>query len=191
MSLQILTPPAVEPVTLADAKAHLKVDVSDDDALIGRLIAAARARAEWHLGRALISQSWRLWLDTWPCDGIVEIPLPPLQSVASVTTYALDDTATVLDPVTYQVDAASQPARLMLKSNTAQPPDLIGGLRAINSVAIAFTAGYGDSASDVPSGICAALLELIAFLYEHRGEAPAELPLDVLALLAPYRVLHL
>ncbi|HSC17643.1 MAG TPA: head-tail connector protein [Rhizomicrobium sp.] len=187
MSLQLITPPAVEPVTLADAKLHLKVDTSDDDALIARLITAASARAEWHTGRALNTQSWILWLDCWPPCGIVEIPLPPLQSVSAVTVYALDDSATVLDPATYQVDAASSPARVVLKSTVLPPMNQ----RAINSVAIAFTAGYGDAATDVPAGLRAGILELIAFLYEHRGEAPAELPIDVLALLAPFRVFHL
>jgi uncharacterized phiE125 gp8 family phage protein len=100
--------------------------------------------------------------------------------------YAPDDSATVLDPATYQVDAASAPARLTLKSTVLPPTNL----RAINAVAIAFTAGYGDEADDVPAGFREAILELIAFLYEHRGEAPAELPIDVLALLAPFRVIH-
>jgi uncharacterized phiE125 gp8 family phage protein len=186
MPLQLITPPAAEPVTLADAKLHLKVDTSDEDALITRLITAARARAEWHTGRALNTQSWILWLDCWPPCGIVEIPLPPLQSVGAVTVYAPDDGATVLDPATYLVDAVSAPARLTLKSTVLPPINL----RAINSVAVAFAAGYGDAADDVPAGLRAAILELIAFLYEHRGEAPAELPADVLALLAPFRVFH-
>ncbi len=187
MSLQLITPPAVEPVTLSDAKLHLKVDTTDDDALITRLITTARARAEWRTQRALNTQSWILWLDCWPPCGVIEIPLPPLQSASAVTVYALDDSATVLDPATYQIDAASAPARLTLKSAVAPPIDL----RAINSVAIAFTAGYGDAADDVPAGFRSAILELIAFLYEHRGEAPAELPADILALLAPFRMIHL
>lgn len=187
MSLQLITPPLIEPVTLADAKLHLKVDTSDDDALIARLITAARASAEWHTGRALNTQGWILWLDCWPQCGVIEIPLSPLQRVSTVTAYSPDGSATVLDPATYQVDAASTPARLALKS-TVLPPS---NLRAINSVAVAFTAGYGDDADDVPAGFRAATLKLIAFLYEHRGEAPAELPIDVLALLAPFRLFHL
>ena len=139
MSLSLNTPPAAEPVTLDDAKAHLKVDTTDDDALITSLISAARARAEWHTGRAFVTQSWTLWLDGWP--GIIEIPLPPLQSVASVTAFALDDSATVLDAATYQVDTASSPARLTLKPNASPPV----ALRRINAIAIAFTAGYGDA----------------------------------------------
>src|SRR5690349_16359269 len=91
MSLSLITPPVGEPVTLADAKAHLKIDTSDDDALIGQLITAARARVEWHTGRALMTQSWILWLDRWPDDGIVAIPLAPLAAVTAVTLYGRDD----------------------------------------------------------------------------------------------------
>ena len=54
MSLTLVSPPAAEPVTLAEAKSHLKLDTSDEDTLIASLITAARARAEWHTGRALV-----------------------------------------------------------------------------------------------------------------------------------------
>ena len=116
MSLTLLTPPAAEPVTLAEAKAHLKVDTTADDALISSLITGARARAEWHSGRAFVTQSWTLWLDAWPQNGLIEIPLPPLQSVTQVRLHAPDDASSVLDPSAYQVDAASAPARLLRKS---------------------------------------------------------------------------
>jgi uncharacterized phiE125 gp8 family phage protein len=75
---------------------------------------------------------------------------------------------------------------LTLKSNVSPPI----ALRAMNAIAVEFTVGYGDAASDVPAPIVEAILEIIAFLYENRGEAPAELPLDALALLAPYRVIN-
>jgi len=182
MSLSLTTPPAVEPVTLDDAKAHLKVDTTDDDALITSLISAARARAEWHTGRAFVTQSWTLWLDGWP--GIIEIPLPPLQSVASVTAYALDDSATVLDAATYQVDTASSPARLTLKPTTAPP----AALRRINAIAVAFTAGYGDAGSDVPAPVREAILKIVANFYVNRGDTAAVTPAEALALLAPYRI---
>ncbi|MEI9989915.1 MAG: head-tail connector protein [Rhizomicrobium sp.] len=187
MPLTLTTPPALEPVTLAEAKAHLKVDTADDDALITAMITAARARAEWHTGRALIAQAWTLHLDCWPASGTIEIPLPPLQSVVSVTSYARDDSAAVLSPSLYTVDAASAPARLALKTGAPPPTNL----RNVNALAIAFTAGYGAAASDVPGLLKEAILELVAFLYENRGEAPAELPLAALALLAPFRVLKL
>jgi uncharacterized phiE125 gp8 family phage protein len=184
MSLSLTTAPTAEPVTLDEAKAHLRVDTTDDDALITSLISAARARAEWHTGRAFVTQSWTLWLDAWPCGGIVEIPLPPLQSVASVTAYAPNDSATVLDIAAFQVDAASSPARLILKPNASPPVNL----RRINAIAIAFTAGYGD-ASDVPAPVCEAILKLVANFYVNRGDAEAVMPAEALALLAPYRTL--
>jgi uncharacterized phiE125 gp8 family phage protein len=183
MPLTLTTPPAIEPVTLAQAKAHLKIDTTDDDALVTALIPAARARAEWHTGRALVTQGWTLWLDAWP--DIIAIPLPPLQAVASVTAYARDDSSRVLDPATYIVDLAAN--RLALKQSIAPPSNL----RRLNAVAIAFTAGHGDAAEDVPAPLREAILELVTFLYENRGEAPAELPQGCLALLAPYRVFKL
>jgi uncharacterized phiE125 gp8 family phage protein len=186
MPLQLITPPAIEPVTLEEAKAHLKVDTAYDDALITALIAAARARAEWHTGRAFVTQSWVLWLDGWPHGNCVEIPLPPLQAVTSLTTYASDDAATVLDASLFQVDIASSPARVTLKS-----PAVIANTRKLNAVAIAFTAGYGDAASDVPQAIRTAILEMIAELYTNRGDLESDPPAIAQAMLAPYRVLKL
>ncbi len=184
MSLTLTTPPAAEPVTLAEAKAHLKVDSSADDALITSLIVAARARAEWHTGRAFVTQSWTLWLDAWPQDGLVEIPLPPLQSVTQVKTYDLDDAASVLDPSAYQLDAASAPARLKRKSEPRTD------LRAVNAVEIAFTAGYGD-ASAVPQPVKQAILQIVADLYANRGDTAEIVSAAAEALLAPYRIFKL
>jgi uncharacterized phiE125 gp8 family phage protein len=181
MSLQLVTPPALEPVTLAQAKAHLKVDTIDDDALIGTLIVAARARAEWHTGRALVTQSWILWRDTW--RETIEIPLPPLQSVTSVTAYARDGSASPLTPVL--VDTASQPGRVVL--DCIAPADL----RCINALAVAFDAGYGGTAQDVPAALGQAILAIVAELYVHRGDGPEELSGPTQALLAPYRIFKL
>jgi uncharacterized phiE125 gp8 family phage protein len=188
MSLELIAPPALEPITLDEAKAHLKVDTSADDALIARLITAARARAEWHTGRAFVTQSWIQWLDRWPECGVVEVPLSPLQSVATVTAYARDDTPSVWDSAAYQVDAVSAPGRVALAC--AVPP-LFATLRRVNAIAIAFTAGYGNAANDVPATMREAILEIVAGLYAHRGDGPEELPLAAEALLAPYRVFNL
>lgn len=186
MSIVLTTPPDTEPVTLAEAKAHLKVDTTDDDALIGTLISAARSKAEWNTGRAFITQGWTSAADCWPESGVFELPFPPLQSVASVTAYALDGTATVLDPATYQVDTVSSPARLALNANASPPVNL----RALNAVEIAFTAGYGNAESDVPALIREAILEIVADMYINRGDV-GEIPLTATALLAPYRVINI
>lgn len=187
MSLTLTTPPSTEPVSLDEAKAHLKVDSTAEDALIASLITAARARAEWHTGRALVTQSWTLWLDAWPGGGIVEIPLPPLQSVTQVALYALDDTMSVLDPALYQVDAASAPARLAQKNCF---PPLVTNLRAVNAAAVSFTAGYG-AADAVPQLIKEAILQIVADLYTHRGDEADIVSPAAGTLLAPYRIFRL
>jgi uncharacterized phiE125 gp8 family phage protein len=66
MPLQLVTAPAGEPITLLEAKQHLRVDVDDDDALIGSLITAARQAAETLTGRQLMTARWRLVLDAFP-----------------------------------------------------------------------------------------------------------------------------
>lgn len=187
MPLQLTTPPSLEPISLVEAKAHLKIDTTDEDTLIAALIAAARTRAEWHTGRAFLTQSWTQWLDEWPQTNCVEIALPPLQNLTEIRFYRADDTAVILDASSYQVDAASAPARVSLKPTTLPPLNP----RPLNAVAIDFTAGYGDEADDVPAPLREAILELVAFLHEHRGDAPAELPPNIAAMLAPYRIFNL
>ena len=112
MPLELITPPAVEPVSLDEVKAHLKVDGTDDDALIGALITAARAQAEWHTHRAFVTQDWIYWRDELPDHGVVKIPLAPLQSLSSITLYPRDGTTHVLDAAAYQVDAVGAPPRI-------------------------------------------------------------------------------
>jgi len=177
MSLQLITPPAAEPVSLDDARAWLRVESGgDEDALIAALIPAARARCEWHTGRAFVTQAWTLWLDC--AAPVIAIPLAPLQAIASVTAYAPDDAASVLDPTLYKVDLAG--SRLAL----TDPP---WKLRAINGLAIAFTAGYGD-ADAVPPPLKQAILQIVAALYDHRGSDTVPTPDAALALMAPYRI---
>jgi uncharacterized phiE125 gp8 family phage protein len=182
MSLQLTAAAAAEPITLADAKAHLKVDTSDDDALITSLISAARIRAEWLTRRAFIMQSWIQWLHRWPTRPF-EVALPPLQALTSITVYDVNDAATVLDASLYRVDASAIPARIAWKENTLPPVSL----RNFNAVAIAFTAGYGDTGADVPEPIRRAILMIVADLYAHRGD-DAPTPDAALALLDPYRL---
>ena len=90
MSSILLTPPAAEPVTLADAKAYLRVAIGDDDAVIAALIAAARSHIEAQTRRALITQTWRLVLDCWPIDGHIAVVPVPLRQVTAARVYRLD-----------------------------------------------------------------------------------------------------
>lgn len=183
MSLQLLSPPASEPVTLAEAKAHLKLDTTDDDALIATLITAARARAEWHTGRAFVTQSWRFILDAIPPGGVIEIPLPPLRAVSEIAVADANGIRRVLDTPEYAVDTASEPARVVV----AAPPR---NLQRFDAVEIAFTAGFGD-ASAVPAAVRQAILTIAGDLYTHRGDSDAICGPQAAALLSPYRIFKL
>ncbi|HVY13510.1 MAG TPA: head-tail connector protein [Alphaproteobacteria bacterium] len=206
------TAPAEEPVSLIEAKAHLRISVDDDDDLIESLITGARLVCEDFTRRALITQGWRLWLDGFPgaehgwWDGMremtesrvirrfIHLPRPPLVSVSSVNTYDDDSNITVFDSSLYFVDTASVPGRLALRNNASWPCPA----RRYNGVRIDFTAGYG-AAADVPQALKQGLLAHIAFLYENRGDGQGlsgaanagAVPSAAMALYQPYRVTNL
>ena len=184
----LTTPPASEPVSLDDAKAHLRLSQSDDDVLLSTLISAARRRIEAETGLALIQQGWSCYRDDWPDTGLVEIAVAPLLSVNRVTTYGDDDTAADIDASHYYIDAVSRPARVALRGSRVWPRPG----RAANGIEIAVTAGFGTAAAAVPEDLRTALLHLVAQLYENRGTgSEPDLPLTVAAAIARYRMVRL
>lgn len=84
MALFLVMAPSIEPVSLAEAKAHLRVEVNDENSLIQTLITAARQYVETATRRALLQQTWDDKLDAFPCGAIV-LPLSPVTSVTSIT----------------------------------------------------------------------------------------------------------
>ena len=193
MPLVLTSGPAVEPVTLAEAKAHLRVDGSAEDTLIASLIVTSRLHVEAAAGLALVTQSWSWYLDAWPRGHALKLPLRPVQSVAAVRLYDETGAATTLDPATYFLDGAAAPPRLVRQRRALPWPQ---PARIANGIEIAFTAGFGPAPADVPAPIRQAILLLIAHWHEHRSPledgAPAEpLPPMVTELLAPYRSVRL
>lgn len=188
--LVLATAPAVEPVTTTEAKSHLRVDYSDDDTLIGTLITAARQQVEQITRRALITQTWDMWLPGFPGESYIEIPLPPLQSITSITYYDDDDVAATFASTNYYVDAKSEPGRIVLRDDASWPST---SLRGANGVCVKFIAGYGLAVA-VPQGLKQAVLLAVGHFYEHREAVSDErqletLPLGFEYLLWPYRVL--
>ena len=191
MALVMTAAPAAEPISVAEAKAHLRVDADDEDTLIASLIVAGRTLIERNLGLALVTQGWSYFLDHWPERGCISLPLTPVQAVSAVTVHDEDGGATVLDASSYAVDVLSAPARLTLTSAT---PSVV--TRPFNAFEVAFTAGYGDAATDVPQPIRQAVLLLVAHWFEHRepvafGASPQQVPAIVAGLLQPYRRVRL
>ena len=95
----------------------------------------------------------------------IEIPTTPVQSVSAVTSFTDDDTESTFASTKYFVDTAREPARLFLRDGEAWPT----GLRVANGLKIVYVAGYGSNRTDVPEAIRVAILQYIAFNYEHRG----------------------
>ena len=149
MSLKLIIPPTREPLSLALAKEHLRVDSSftTDDNLIQGLITAARIYCEEFQNRAYLQQTWDLWLDDWPSVNFIDIPLPPLQSVSSIKYYDTDDTEyTTFDTDYYDVDDKGLVGRIVLKYGETWPAEV---LRPSNAIVIRFIAGYETYSSTV------------------------------------------
>ena len=109
MASILLTAPAVEPLSLAEAKAFLRVESSDDYDVIAALIAGARIHVEAQTRGALITQSWRLVLDAWPEDGRIQVWPAPLQALTAARVYDFDNDALAVDTQSFVPDiAASQ-----------------------------------------------------------------------------------
>ncbi|MBI5427264.1 MAG: phage head-tail connector protein [Nitrospinae bacterium] len=179
MSLKLKTAPASEPVSLADAKSYLRISDAGDDALITALISAARRQCERYTGRALIDQTWTLWLDAdefrarvcgTPGDDRrvwrgISLAKPPLQTVSFVKTYDPENTPATFDAANYLVDAVSEPGRIALKQGAAWP----ASLRETLAVEVEFVAGYG-AATAVPDPLKQGLLLLIKLLFADKSK---------------------
>jgi uncharacterized phiE125 gp8 family phage protein len=217
MSSLIVKPggePKVEPISLAEAKAHLRVDISDDDALIQGLIRAARANLERVYDIALMTQTlvlgrdyfpavfgmgWGMpgwWLgNTWMAQYDTQqlrygyIPLRgPVQSVTSVTYLDPTGASQVWASSNYLLDADSRPPRLTLALGKTFPPTA----PLFGAVKVEFIAGYTDPAL-VPDDIKAAMKLYLGHLYENREEVMVgtrlvalQLPLGVQALMTTF-----
>lgn len=145
---QLIAPPAVEPVTLDEAKAQARIEHDADDALVQQLIVAARQDAEQRTGRALIRQTWRQ--TGLPRDCVIELRRWPAIDVLSVS----DDTGP-LDASAWEPVLGEFPE--------VHLPDYRGG-----SVTVEYVAGYGDDADDVPAPIRQWILIAVSTMYEHR-----------------------
>ena len=160
MTSYLLAGPAGEPVSLAEAKAFLKVDDNAEDGLITTLIGAARLHVEGVTGQALLAQSWRVVLDAWPQSRLVKLPVTPFMAVTEITAY---DEAGAGHPVPL-AQFLSAPDRLLLPPTVAGMPQL----RQRQGIEIDYVAGFGTEPDEVPGDIRQALLVLVGYWYEHR-----------------------
>ena len=197
MRLNPTSSPAVEPVTIAEAQSFLRIDDGDDSVSLASLITAARDWAERTSGRALITQTWEMILDSadekafrnicrdlrqgmitnqdavlingfWYEDyRAIEIPRPPLQRVVKIEVIDQDGTKTTVPSTSYMVDLGGESPGRVTLGIGAAWPYH----RGFASFIITFQAGYGDAAASVPTLVKTAILQAVAHLYEHREDA--------------------
>lgn len=189
------TPPTSEPVTLAEAKAWLKVDHDAEDTLIQLLITAVRERCEAITGLSLMTQQWVAYLPYWPVqtednwwDGIREgamawepiqaVPLchGPVRQIDGFSLFDRDGNAFVYPSDFYLLDRTRD--KVILQAGAPVPK----GERVVNSIEITYTTGY----EIVPGAIKTGLLKLLAHLYEHRGDDNVPISKDALGFWQPY-----
>jgi uncharacterized phiE125 gp8 family phage protein len=159
---QIVTQPAIEPISLTEAREHLRNEgLTADDSYLGTLITASRQYIENYLNRALIEQTWLQTWDSVPTDGVFEVALNPLISISSFKYY--DENGVLQNYSTYQTDTQSDTARLIPNVNTSFPSIQAG---RTNVIQLTFKCGYGTTSASVPSVIKHAIKIMIAYLYD-------------------------
>jgi uncharacterized phiE125 gp8 family phage protein len=204
--LRTVTEPAVEPITVIEAREHLRLDDDVDKSQVMSYIVAVREWAENYTGRHLISRSMQMYLDgasqkdtpLWEgmrtgvdvidYQNFIEFDACPVQSVTSIKYYNDDDTENTWATSNYYVDTISQPAKIVLRTGGTFPTDL----RPANGLEINFISGYGDNNTDVPEAIRVAMLQYMTFIYEHRGDYEKDIkePAILRSLLQPYQTLR-
>lgn len=212
-ALVLVTAPTVEPVSLDEAKAFARIDNTADDVLVSGLITAARQYAETYTRRQFCTATWKMSLDsfyTGPVSGAyddlrltqpqaigatpfgspgyrwltaIRIPVPPLQSVTSLTYVDTDGNTQTLASSQYIVDTNSETGRITSAFSTPWPYTR----SVINAVNITFVAGYAYNTATpgtpVPpwwwNQIRTAILMLVSFWYNQREAASVESYKDV------------
>ncbi len=182
--LKMTAEPETEPLTLDEARKHLRLDTNDDDALLRALIETVRSTCEVFTGRALINRGYSLFLDQWPSvsadksslssgQGIylpaIELPRPPLVSIGQILTYNDADVSTVFSSSNYYTDANTAGGRVVLRNGSVPTPE-----RTADGIEIQFTAGYGINPTSIPAPLTQGMKQMLAALYEGRGDTPGD-----------------
>lgn len=164
---KVIVHPATEPLTVADAKYHCKVDdtaVEETD-FFSRLIWRARRIAENYTGLSFLTQTREINFDRFPC-GIIEIPYGPVQSISSFKYIDTDGVEqTLVLNTDFRVDTKSNPARIQYIDSWPTAKE------QINAVTIQYLAGHTNVGQDVlPEEAVDMCARLVARLYEKRGD---------------------
>lgn len=188
MPAVLVTAPVEEPVTVPEAKEHLRLETSADDNLVLARLTAARQTIERRLGEFLVTQTWDVYLDEFPADGVIRLPVGPVASITHVKYEDADGDLQTVTSTDYRLDAVSIPARLTPAYGVAWPSPA----SVTNAVVVRVVVGYG-TANAVPEDLKAAILMLLGHWYENReavvtGTIATQVPESVEAILNTRRV---
>lgn len=190
MALKLITAPAAEPVSLAEAKAQMGIATADTahDAVITRRITEAREFAEIYCDRAFITQTWELALDAFPYAEI-KLDKCPVSSITSVKYMDTSSVETTIDAANYSLDDYG-PQHWLLPAYGYDWPNT---LDAANAVKIRYVCGYGASSTYVPGPIREAIMLTVGHWMNFQGNiegatSVTRLPYAVYDLLYPYRM---
>jgi len=174
--------PACEPVDLATARAHLRVNegYADDDSIIALYLQAAREWVEDYINRTLITSTRVLWYDTFaPAEGwpaTLWIPYGPVQTINKLSYFDPGGTETELTVgltddgvVDVVLDKSAFAPRIVPRYNRPWPISKI----FIKQVKVNYDCGYGDAPKYVPAAIRSAVLLRLTDLYEYRSDSVA------------------
>ena len=164
-ALELLEAPATTPVTLTEVKDQLRVEHTDDDTLINRLISVAVAYTDVQgaLGHAMITQKWGQWVNSTPPQ-TVKLLLGPLIAVTAVKYYDTDGVLQTDTLSNYEIFGTEFSSTIGPKEGFAWPvtqdrPD---------AIRIEYTIGYGSATTDIPETLRHALMMLIGHWYDNR-----------------------
>lgn len=150
MTVRVVTPPAFEPITVAELKDHLRIGsaLTMDDVLLAALIRSVRGYAEGYMQRSLVERTLELTLCNFPY--VIEIPYPPLRSVTHIKYVDSDGVLQTVDSATYQIDAYREPGLIKPAYQETWPTDV--RTSDFNAVQVRYVSGYASgSPSDQAS----------------------------------------
>lgn len=185
---QIVTAPAATPINLFEVKDQLRIEHSDDDALLTRLISVAIAMTDVKgaLGKAMITQTWAQWMGPNPTQS-VQLLLGPVQSVSAIKYYDVDGTLQADTLANYSVFGVPSKTTVEPKEGFNWPVTQDRD----DAIKIEYVIGYGDSESDVPDTIRHALMLMVGHWYDNREQTQmddlSDIPFGFLELLNIHR----
>lgn len=161
-SFSVVTAPTVEPVTLAEAREHCRIDNDDENRTLTRLIQSAREQVENDTARALITQTLRMYLDEFPDGDAIELPRPPLATITSLTYVDAAGATQTWAASNYVADAVREAGRVVLAYGKSWPT----ARAQANSIQVNYTAGW--TTTTIPAAAKQLVLLWVGHMYENR-----------------------